>query len=82
MKHLVAALVVTAFSAVALAQGTTPASPSAPSASASTSAPAKSGTTKKAKKKKAKKSDGRGEASAAVAHEVNNVVTFLSKPEP
>jgi len=55
MKQLLAALVVTALSAVAFAQGgTTPASPSAPQASASASAPAKSGTTKKAKKKKAK----------------------------
>jgi len=54
MKQLLAALVVTALSAVAFAQGTTPASPSTPQASASSSAPAKSGTTKKAKKKKAK----------------------------
>jgi len=54
MKHLLAALVATAFSVVAFAQSTTPASPSAPQASSSTSAPAKSGTTKKAKKKKAK----------------------------
>lgn len=55
MKHLLAALVVTALCSVAYAQGTTPASPSTPQASSSTSAPAKSGTTKKAKKKKAKK---------------------------
>jgi len=55
MKYLLAALVVTAFSAVAFAQGMTTASPSAPQASSSNSAPAKSGTTDKAKKKKAKK---------------------------
>ena len=55
MKHLLAALVATAFCAVAFAQGTNPASPPATQAVASTTAPAKSGTTKKAKKKKAKK---------------------------
>ena len=63
MKHLLAALVATAFCAVAQAQGTTPASPSAPQASAS--APAKSGTTKKAKKKKANKPAGSTSASGA-----------------
>jgi len=66
MKQLVAALAITAFSAVALGQGTTPpASGPATASSASTSAPAKSGTTKKAKKKKAKKSTtGAANASA------------------
>jgi len=65
MKHLLAALVATAFSVVAFAQSTTPASPSAPQASSSTSAPAKSGTTKKAKKKKAKKPASSTNASGA-----------------
>jgi len=67
MKHLLAALVVTAFSAVAFAQGTTPASTPAPQASASTPAPAKSGTTKKAKKKKAKKPASSATSSSAAA---------------
>jgi hypothetical protein len=65
MKHLLAALVVTALCSVAYAQGTTPASPSTPQASSSTSAPAKSGTTKKAKKKKAKKPTSSTNASGA-----------------
>ena len=65
MKHLLAALVATAFCAVAFAQGTTPASPAAPQASTSSSAPAKSGTTKKAKKKKAKKPASAHHASGA-----------------
>jgi hypothetical protein len=77
MKHLVAALVVAAFSTVTLAEGTTAATPPAQTAPATASAPAsaststgKSGTTtKKHKKKKANKSSstttGAANASAA-----------------
>jgi hypothetical protein len=68
MKQLVAALVTTAFCAVALAQGSTPpAMSSAPAASATPAAPATTGTKKTSKKKKAKKSTGTHGTSKAPA---------------
>jgi Ni/Co efflux regulator RcnB len=64
MKHLVAALVMAAFSAASLAQGTTPATPAGNKAAATPAASAKTtdAGTKKAKKKKAKKSKAAPEA--------------------
>jgi hypothetical protein len=63
MKHLVAALVLAAFAAVSIAQGTAPATPAVKSATATPAAPATTGT-KKAKKKKAKKSKGAANVAA------------------
>jgi hypothetical protein len=67
MKQLVAALVMTAFGAVAMAQGTTPpATSSAPAASATPAAPATT-SKKKTSKKKAKKSTSSSSAAKAPA---------------
>jgi len=64
MKHLVAALVMAAFSAATLAQGTSPTPPAGNTAAATSTVPAKSETKKsKKKKKKAKKSTDAAHAS-------------------